>query len=576
MLIAGCGGEPTTATPADTPDAPQQATVASIRITPSTRALLVGDKATLTAVALDPGGGPIADLPFAWTSEDGAIATVDGFGEVTARAPGAVDISATSQGVKGTASIVVTDASIPASLAMPAMAFVAAKAMSRLDVQVTNAVGETIDEANLVWTSSDSMVVQVDHDGKLHGRALGTVSLTASSGGLSATASVTVLGREPAIHTGDGHSCGIATDGTAYCWGYNHRGQLGVGDTGDVFVPIPVQTPVTLTGLTTGMWHTCGLSADGTAYCWGMNEHGQLGDGTLGERWLPAAVATNIRFRQLAAGGWHTCGLALDGTSHCWGRNDRGQLGDGSTAERLSPVSVVGALVFEHLDAGVHSHSCGLTADGAAYCWGANEFGQLGDGSNLDRAVPGPVVGNQVFVSVSAGDFHSCGLTNTSRAYCWGRNETGQLGNGTTESRSAPDSVHEDDLMVSVAAGSEATDSGWGAHTCGVAVSGEICCWGATTFGQLGRLDLGRPFHPVSVGVDSDLIFASVDAGGLYNCSHTSGGEAFCWGWGYWGQLGNGGGVRDPEAHEPLPNPVAGGLRFSPQVMTGAASSGNN
>jgi alpha-tubulin suppressor-like RCC1 family protein len=181
--------------------------------------------------------------------------------------------------------------------------------------------------------------------------------------------------------------------------------------------------------ISAGAGHTCGLTADGTAYCWGVNYKGQLGDGTMGgRRNSPAAVAGGLVFTYISAGAEHTCGLTTDGVAYCWGDNNNGRLGDGTTTSRPRPVAVARGLVFRAI-AG-NEHTCGLTRDGAAYCWGPNTFGRLGDGSTNSRLSPVAVSRGLVFKAISVGEYRSCALTTDGAAYCWG--VRGQLGNGLT------------------------------------------------------------------------------------------------------------------------------------------------
>src|SRR2546425_507451 len=140
---------------------------------------------------------------------------------------------------------------------------------------------------------------------------------------------------------------------------------------------------VKFAAVSVGGIHTCGVAAGGVAYCWGWNTRGQLGDGTSGtERWVPIRVLGDARFAAVSAGDRYTCGLTAAGAAYCWGGNGDGQLGDGSTTPRLTPtlVRVGSGVSFTAVNAGGF-HTCAITAGGAAYCWGANGDGQLGDGS---------------------------------------------------------------------------------------------------------------------------------------------------------------------------------------------------
>jgi alpha-tubulin suppressor-like RCC1 family protein len=204
------------------------------------------------------------------------------------------------------------------------------------------------------------------------------------------------------IAAGGLHNCALTTQGETLCWGFNDQGQLGNGttltlapDTTTGFSPLtPVSGAFAFDTITAGYKHTCALAA-GTAYCWGSNAYGQLGDGTTTRSLVPVPVAGGLTFVTLSAGFYHTCGIVTTGEAYCWGRNSPnsiqesvgGQVGDGTTTDRPLPTLVSGGLTYKSISAGEVS-SCGVTTAGVAYCWGDNEYGQLGTNNTTSFQVP--------------------------------------------------------------------------------------------------------------------------------------------------------------------------------------------
>jgi len=287
------------------------------------------------------------------------------------------------------------------------------------------------------------------------------------------------------------HTCGIKLDGAAYCWGSNRSGQGGDGTlTLQLNNPAPVAGGHTFTALSTGSAHTCALTDAAKAYCWGL--HFALGDSSLSDSNVPVPVAGGLTFASIGAGNLHNCALTAAGAAYCWGSNGGGQLGDSTTARKNYPVAVVGGLTFAKLSVG-GSHACGLITGGAAYCWGYNRYGQLGATTPSGYSLgPVPVSGGLSFSMISAGQSHTCGVTTTGAAYCWGENDVGELGDGSFgESTTTPVPVSGSLTFASVTTG--------GSHTCGLTTSGGAYCWGDDFSGQLGRGTVGYFTTPVLI-----------------------------------------------------------------------------
>ncbi len=233
--------------------------------------------------------------------------------------------------------------------------------------------------------------------------------------------------------TGIEHNCALATDQTPYCWGVNTRGQLGVAiaDTVVRLIPTPVYGGFKFSSITSGAAHSCGLTTDRTAFCWGWNSNGQLGDGTTISRVAPTAVGAALTFQSLGAGEVWTCGLTTVGKVYCWGSVA------GVSQNQTTPITYASAPTFTSLSVG-GTHACALTADGTAYCWGGNNAGQVGDSTTTVRAAPTKVAGGFKFVSISAGDIHTCGRLVDNSVLCWGLNRFGELGDSKASFRVSP------------------------------------------------------------------------------------------------------------------------------------------
>jgi alpha-tubulin suppressor-like RCC1 family protein len=359
---------------------------------------------------------------------------------------------------------------------------------------------------------------------------------------LGASLQALELGR---ISVGGHHSCGLTSLGEAYCWGSNNFGQLGNAGQ-DSNTSVAVVGGHRFSSISAGNSHTCGITVSGKAYCWGKNAEGRLGNATRQNSSSPSPVAANgngevLTFLQLSAGGEHTCGINLQQDLYCWGSS--AVLGVNSLL--LIPkrfYAIPQELSFTQVSAG-KNHTCALGVSKKAYCWGSNNFGQLGTNDINPRILPTPLAApgdHLTFSSISSGQDHTCGLTTDGQAYCWGRNNSGQLGvSGIAESLNP--------IAVTFGIGNPVlrfTSLVVGYYfTCGLTLAGQLYCWGNNDYGQLGIGALPSTAVPTLVAAPASgeqLLYSSIAVGESSSCAVTTNAQMFCWGFNATGQLGNG------------------------------------
>jgi alpha-tubulin suppressor-like RCC1 family protein len=339
------------------------------------------------------------------------------------------------------------------------------------------------------------------------------------------------------IAAGGMHTCALLKTGGVQCWGKNDLGQLGDGTYASRSTPSDVLGLTSgATQISTGLNHSCALLEGGTVQCWGANSRGQLGNGSITSPLVPTNVdGLTSDVTAIRAGGEHTCAILKDGGARCWGYNVFGQLGDGSTVNRLSPVPVLG-LATEVADITIgRQHSCARMVDGTVWCWGLARQGQLGGAAVANSTTPMPVIGLSAKASeISAGSDHTCARLENGQVECWGRNGSGQLGNASTSNRLTP--TLRSGLPREV---NRIAIHPLGEHQCALLETNGIKCWGDNSYGQLGDGTTSLTLSPVDVtGLTAGV--ADIQVGQYYTCALTSVGGVKCWGRGSAGQLGDG------------------------------------
>lgn len=529
--------------------------ISAVRIEPGVDTIYVGDivgpsdVVRLKGVAIGRSGAPLTVSKFVWQSSDESVAVVDSSGLVRAVREGSTEISASAYRV-GRATIFV----------MPEVAKVAITALAS---QPT--IGDTVQllaraftwndsilPRKFAWSSSNPAVGSVDSTGRFVAKSSGNTVVIASAGGKSSSIRIDVVAQELfAVEAGGDFACGIATGGVGYCWGDGETAQLGsVADSlcrGDLFAqadrrcaiaPKRLARPdLAFTAISAGENFGCAIAAQ-LLYCWGDGFYGQLGDGRVSERSTPqlATVGTE-KFVSLSAGAFHACALNLTGAAFCWGKDSTGQLGDNRRVHSTTPIPVVGtdglaanALRFIAISAGRH-HTCAIQTQGRAYCWGDGVRGALGTASRASNDVPSSVSSTESYSSIASGSSHTCGVTNGGALYCWGSNDFGQLGLGASGT----------DQLSPVLVGSGYTTVTAGDNfTCALTSSHAVHCFGSNAFGQLGRGE----GNPSGIGdtpktIVSGLTFNSITAGRRHACAVAISGGTWCWGSNIYGALGN-------------------------------------
>ncbi len=448
--------------------------VDSVTVTPDVVVLFPSDTEQLNSEALDADGNTLMGRTTTWSSSDPNVASVDpNTGVVTAVGQGRAEITATTEGQTGRAEIVV------------------AITFERVEAAGSSTCGTDTNGVDYCWgrdlrgvlgndnSSSSDQTTGSIVDANLNftsmtGRSLHMCGLTDTGeahcwgwndSGQIGNGRLSIFGEcsQPSqcespsrvdtsetfdvISAGGSHTCAINTTGGAFCWGNGSQGQVGFDPSAapaNTNRPVPVAGSLTFSAIAAGGEHTCAISStDGRAYCWGDNSEGQLGTNTSIDQPIPTLIDSTESFSDIAAGPTHTCAVTTGGDVYCWGCNSDGQLGagfigtdgapnDGNLCDALrTPQLVSSAATFTNVTVG-SSHTCAITDTGGAFCWGANDANQRGDGSanTFSQPTPQAVSGGLSFTSIDAGSAHTCAVSDQQIAYCWGNPFGGRLGDG--------------------------------------------------------------------------------------------------------------------------------------------------
>lgn len=323
----------------------------------------------------------------------------------------------------------------------------------------------------------------------------GSALLNGTSVNRSSPVCITAASEWRDVSAGRYHSISLDRSGVIWTWGCNYAGQLGTGTT------LLRSSPGSVIGgftdwcqVSAGGAHTAAIRTNGSLWTWGSNYYGRLGDGTVTSRSSPVSVIGGFGdWCQVSAGQGHTAAVRLNGTIWTWGENSSGRLGDGAYTAQSSPVSVVGGFTdWCQVSAG-GLHTAAVRSNGSLWTWGANNSGQLGDGTSSARSSPGSIIGGFTdWCQVSTGYLNTVAIRMNGTLWAWGDNISGQLGDGTTIGKSSP---------VSVAGGF--TDwcqvSAGRYSTVAIKTNGTLWMWGDNIVGQLGDGTTASRSSPVAV-----------------------------------------------------------------------------
>ncbi len=618
LTLTSCGDSGSSTTP------PEEDGVTSVGVSPAADTVLVGDAVNFQVTARTRSGATASTSNATWSSSATAVATVDAQGRVTGVAPGTADIRAAVQGVSGSASILVQPRPTATIEVGPAVDTVRVGQQTTFAATPRDDQGAETSDA-VIWSSDDLDIATVEAatpvatmrgalavvtQGVVTGVGSGTTTLRARVGEVEETATIVVepepvssvevtapsglrVGLTLAATATPLTAAGAAVTGCAITWSIADAAVAGVDASGAVSALAAGMTTLTadadcgpagqaqgsdevdvdpsrVVAIGTGGDFACALIEDATlgvrdlgdVYCWGQNDHGQVGDGTLTIRPEPTKVVFPGHFggspegadparratELVVLGDEHACALDAEGAAWCWGGNANGQLGDGTFVDRATPVAVNTVLRFKAL-AGGEEFTCGVHLDDQASCWGRNADGQLGNGATIDRSGPQLVNGGHTWSMLRAGEDAACGIATTGTTYCWGDNDAGGIGDGTT--------VHPRTVPVAVAppnvGGSPLSFEWLGTSddmACGLETgTSRAWCWGDNSSGQLGIGVIGGiRTVPVEVSGPNNVFESLSNNGdddaeamcGILPSTSDLGGPALCWGYNLSGNLGDG------------------------------------
>ena len=347
------------------------------------------------------------------------------------------------------------------------------------------------------------------------------------------------------------HTCVILSDQTVSCWGENLSGQLGIGNNTNQHSPVSVPGLTNIAEISLGSAHTCAINNTGSVWCWGFNVWGQLGIGNITNQNSPVLVEALSNIVEISLGEYHTCARNITGVIFCWGRNQNGELGIGTTDNQENLPQFVNfpssyASNFTQIAVGGF-HACAINEDKFCFCWGWNDLGQVGlesssNPQNIDKqTTPVLLQGDQKpYKEVSLGYKHSCIIDADDNLFCWGENQYYELGKFHDENNDQRNDAKVYELLY-ITNNTDKISLGK-KHTCAIKNTGHVFCWGLNYYNGTLPLqtlnDARTDYSPILIQELSNI--TDISLGDSHTCATYFTGSVFCWGENNRGQLGIG------------------------------------
>lgn len=515
--------------------------VGSLTVWRDTGSTLTGDTLWVGALPRDSNGAIIDYLRPTWVSRDSTRAVVSAEGAVRGVRPGNVWVVAALGPFRDSVAVRVMARVATFSLD-PDTLVVTVGGTGQIAAEMRDSAGNALTDRTPQWLAGGPAALTVSATGIVTGVTGGNGTVVATIEGRADTVIVQVrtAGAFIAVASGDQHSCAATDTGRTYCWGYGGYGELGTGGMSSSSRPTLVTGAPPFVELASEVAHVCGRTSANVVWCWGAMTMGQTGN-MSGPQWcqygtpcrgIPLPITDTLRYVHIAAGTVNTCGITAGQEAWCFGGNGLGALGAGSsdTLPHPAALQVSGGHAWSRLTGSSYG-GCGLTTAGAAWCWGAGDYGRLGDGSSGTVAtIPVPVSGGHVLTAIESREWRTCAVDQAGQVWCWGGGSA------------VPAPVAGAAPFTAVTIGDQ--------HVCGIGTDSLAYCWGDNTFGQLGNGMAGGS-SAAPVPVSGGLKFSALASGTWHTCGIAAG-RLYCWGEGSAGELGSGTGNRS------VPTPIDG------------------